>query len=159
MAPRMELTVWSMLLTRPFLTPLVGIVPLPMMSECAIVGDLADEHDDLARPDVERHQDRFDLQLLPFLERLGGLAPARAPVRPRTTAPTLWAMRRRFAGRLLPLLLGLLAGLLVALGEGPAVVIRQRQPHPVQALLPGRERPAQALHLAGHDRGGWRDGV
>ena len=32
---------------------------------------VADEHDDLARPDVKRHQDRFVLQVIPFLDLLG----------------------------------------------------------------------------------------
>ena len=71
----MELTVWSMLLTRPFLTPVVGMRALADDVQRAIVGDFADEHDDLARPDVERHQDRFDLQVLPFLDLLGPCRP------------------------------------------------------------------------------------
>ena len=61
-----ESTVWSMLLTRPFRRPDEGTVPLPMMSRAPSFVTSPDEHHDLAGAHVERDEDGFDLQMLPF---------------------------------------------------------------------------------------------
>ena len=56
-----ELTVWSMLMTAPFLMPAEAGAPLPMMVERAVAADLPDERHDLARADVERDEDHLPI--------------------------------------------------------------------------------------------------